>query len=179
MRKIICLTIIVTLLLVCLSSCSGYNKIMIAHLSAPENYHTYKAVVVDMYYQNPQTRELLRNFASSDCCEQDVTIVIKLWENIEEILPFLGSNPDPDVPLESYEISLFITADNSKVLYENGFYEAVSIGDKIEVTASNWIYMDGNFFYVAQVVFDDVVYLNFEDGLHNILDMMNQNKSLF
>ena len=178
MRRVVCLTMIIALLLICLSSCSGYNKIMRDHLSSPGNYHSYNATVVDLYYQNTKSNEILRNFDSSDCFKGDVTIVIRLWAP-EEILPFLGSAPDPDAALIGHEIPLCITANNSKLLYESGFYETISIGDKVEVMASNWIYMDSNFFYVAQVTFDDVVYLTFEDGLHNIVDLMNRQKSLF
>lgn len=178
MRRAIYLFIIAAILLICLTSCSGYNRIMRDHLSAPENYYTQTVTIVDMYYQDSQTREICRNFSSSDCYGQDITLVIQLWSNLEEILPFLGSTPDPDAPGEIYQIGLTITANNSKVLYENGFYEAVSSGDEIEVTTSNLIYMDSNFFYIAQIVFNDVVYLDFEVGLRNIIDMMNRNKSL-
>ena len=39
--------------------------------------------------------------------------------------------------------------------------------------------MDSEFFYIAQVEYDGTEYLNFEDGLENIVDMMDKDKSLF
>ena len=38
--------------------------------------------------------------------------------------------------------------------------------------------MDGYFYFIASVEHDGVVYLDFEEGLKNITQMMKKNKSL-
>ena len=48
------------LLLIFLSSCNGYNKIMRNHLSDPENYGTYQAIIVEF------TTETLRRQGSGN-----------------------------------------------------------------------------------------------------------------
>ena len=52
-------------------------------------------------------------------------------------------------------------------------------GDSITLRCSTWIYMDGYFYYVAEVKAEDKQYLSFEDGLANIIAYMEDNKSLF
>ena len=177
MKKFIGYVLILTLLLVCISSCSGYNKIMRDHLSNPANYQTFDVVLTDMCYQDPSNHKILRDFDKQDFLNYDITIYVT-FETIEDISAFLGHSPNLDIPLEEYEISLHIPRDNSKVLFNNGFYENISSGDKITITSSNWVYMDSDFFYVAQVEYNGVMYLSFDDGLKNITDMMNKNKSL-
>lgn len=177
MKRIVSMIAVATLVLICVSSCAGYNKIMRDHLSTPDNYHKFEAIVADVFYLNPKTREIQRNFDTPDFLDLDVTIYIQ-FEDYENVSAFLGRTSNPDIPLDEHEYSLCIPAANSKILYENGFYKNVSAGDKISVMSSNWIYMDSDFFYVAQVETDSVVYLEFEKGLKNIVDMMNKNKSI-
>ena len=51
-------------------------------------------------------------------------------------------------------------------------------GDVIEVVTSNWIYMDGDFFYIIGLSKDNKEYLNKEEGLQNLIAYMDENKSL-
>jgi len=177
-KRIVSFIAVSTLVLICLSSCAGYNKIMRDHLSTPDNYHKFEAIVADVFYLNPKTSEIQRNFDTPDFLDFDVTIYIQ-FEDHENVSAFLGRTSNPDMPLDEHEYSLCIPAANSKILHENGFYKNISAGDKISITSSNWIYMDSDFFYVAHAESDGVVYLNFEDGLKNIIAMMNNDKSLF
>ncbi len=177
MKRIISFLLIVTSLCVLLSSCSGYNKVMREHLSNSENYHNYTATLVDMYYEDTSNGEIHRNFDGEDCIDSDVTIIVT-FETAEHVSAFLGGTPNTEKSLEDYKFSLRINSANNKILFENGFYENVSLGDKINIISSNWIYMDNDFFYVAQIECDGVIYLNFEDGLKNITEMINESKSI-
>ena len=178
MKKIISLIVIIALLSVCLSSCSGYNKIMRDHLSDPANYRTYEAVLADMCYVDPKTREEYRDFENGNFPVYDVILFVK-FETVETVSKFLGGQPNPDIPLDEFKFALKIMAENSKILYENGFYADIALGEKICVRSSDWIYMDGDFFYIAQLEYNDTVYLSFDAGLKNIVEMINKNKSLF
>ena len=178
MKKYIALMIVISLLLVCCTSCSGYNGIMRKHLSDPENYRTYEAVLVDMCYVDPKTGEQYRDFENNDFLGYDVILFVN-FETVENVTNFLGGQPNPDMPPDEFKFALEITAENSKILYENGFYNDVVVGDQIRVRSSDWIYMDGDFFYVAQLEYKDTVYLSFDDGLKNMIEMINKNKSLF
>lgn len=177
MKKIISFLLIATSLCVLLSSCSGYNKIMRDHLSDAANYQDYTVTLVDMYYKDTSNGETRRDFDNQDFVDYDVNISVT-FETVEQVSAFLGGSPNKNKPLEDYKFSLVIHAANNRILFENGFYENIAIGNKINIIASDWIYMDGNFFYVAQVEYDGVVYLDFEDGLKNITDHMDENKSL-
>ena len=177
MKKIIGFIIFFAILLTSFSSCTGYNQIMYNHLSNPDNYRTFEAVIVDLFYQN-SNRDIVRNFESTEFLEYEVVIYIE-FESYEDISVFLGGNANTAIPVEDFEISLEISVDNSNILYENGFYKDIAMGDIINVTSSSWIYMDANFFYVAHIERNGVVYLDFESGLENIVDMMNKNKSIF
>lgn len=154
MKKILLFSLV--LLLIFLSSCNGYNKIMRNHLSDPENYGTYQAIIVEY-------------------TTESLTVT---FEDRESIGKFLGTDSNPEIPMEEYRFTLVLTAENSQLLTENGFFETVSVGDKITIRASNYIYMDGNFFQIAMIEHGETVYLPFEQGLRNIITMMENNKSL-
>jgi hypothetical protein len=76
-------------------------------------------------------------------------------------------------------VLLEVIAENSKILLENDFYKNFFGGNVIEIQSSNWIYMDANFYYVIGIKYDEKQYLNAEDGLQNIVDMMDKERSLF
>ena len=178
MRKIVGLIVVISLLLVGISSCSGYNKNMRDHLSDPENYRTYEAVLTDMCYVDPKTREEFRDFKNTDFLGYDVILFVK-FETVETVSKFLGGQPNPDIPLDEFQFALTIPVENSEILYENGFYTDIALGEKICVRSSDWVYMDGDFFYIAQLEYNHTVYLSFEAGLKNIIEMLQKNKSLF
>ncbi len=48
----------------------------------------------------------------------------------------------------------------------------------IEITASNYIYMDADFFFIAAVTYKETSYLLFEDGIYNIREYIDKHKSL-
>jgi hypothetical protein len=102
------------------------------------------------------------------------------FDSKAEVSAFLGVSPDGVAKeLSEYTFYLEINGANNKILLENGFYDAVEEGCQIKVTASNWIYMDGNFFFVSGVTYDGVEYLNSKVGLRNIRTMLRENRSMF
>ena len=179
MKKIACLAVIFALALVSLTSCSGYNKTMRDYLGNADNYQVCEVFLKDLYYIDPSTNEKVRDFSSDDFHDNDIIFEVSFFNGIEELRPFLGGMPNTDIPLEEYKFQFRVTKDNSNLLSSNGFYNCVSLEAKISVKVSSYIYMDSEFFYIAQVEYDGTEYLNFEDGLENIVDMMDKDKSLF
>ena len=69
--------------------------------------------------------------------------------------------------------------DNCDALSEILTKEEIRDGDKITVRCSTWIYMDSTFYYVAEIKKQDKTFLSFDDGLKNIREYIDNNKSLF
>ena len=161
MKKLLCLIFSFVILISCLSACSGYNKRMRDHLSDSENYQTIDVVLKDIYYQDPKTYDIVYDFDPAEI--SDCNIVFRVTD---------------ESSLEKNELIFEVTPENHRILCENGFYEKVSTGEEITIKATTWIYMDGYFYFIASVEHDGVVYLDFEEGLKNITQMMKKNKSL-
>ena len=145
-----------------LTSCTGYNNIMYEHLSDIENYKIYEAKIEQIYIFNDETKK---------------------FEEYNSAVPGESSAGAVyfDISTEDTNslIRLKVTADNNKLLLDNGFYNDFQIGDSVEMQASDWIYMDTDFFYVIGVTYEGVQYLSSADGLKNIVDMMDDDRSLF
>ena len=159
-----------------LTSCSGYNSIMRDHLSDKTNYDSYRGEVCDIYYldaDNNKTSLLL----SDEVPKCDVVIVLT-FDDYDTIKKFLGAEPNPEWALDKYKFAFDITKENNQILAENGFYDTVAMNTPIEITASNYIYMDSNFFFIASVAYNETEYLNFENGIQNIQEYINEHKSL-
>ena len=165
------------LLILSLTACSGYNNIMYKHLSNENNYETYEVAVEKIYVCNKETQKLEEYDESlhdeSYLCSTVYFGVSKLdgFDGGEYILGD-GTKTEKMVLLE-------VIAENSKILLENGFYKNFFEGNVIEIQSSNWIYMDANFYYVIGIKYGEKQYLNAEDGLQNIVDMMDKDRSLF
>ena len=74
----------------------------------------------------------------------------------------------------SKEIRLELVGDNCDALSEFLTKEEIRDGDKITVRCSTWIY-----YYVAELKNQDKTFLSFNDGLKNIKEYINNNKSFF
>ena len=149
---------------VTLSSCSGYNKIMRNHLSDPASYCEY---IVEV-----------QKIAVSQYDSNKLGVFVKFFSK-EEYAKFNGvSAENLTLSPEEYLITLEIIGDNIKEVCDNGLMEEIQPGDIIEVMASNWIYMDGNFFYIIGLSKDNKEYLNKDEGLQNLIVYMDENKSL-
>ena len=116
----------------------------------------------------------ISKFKSAD----DGAYIYVTFASYDDVQLFIGSTPNKERPLEEYEIRLEVTAKNNKLLTENGFYDKVKVGHTITVRASHFIYMDGDFFYIASVTVGNTEYLNFDTGLANIIKMMRKNPGL-
>jgi len=176
MQRYIALVLCLVIILSLLTSCSGYNYIMRNHLSDETNYHSYYGEILDIYYYNDDNKKV--SLLSSDKIPE-CDVVIKLnFDDRDTIKKFLGAEPNPRWSLDKYYFLFEITKENHKILAKNGFYDSVAMSTPIEITASSYIYMDSNFFYIAAVTYNETEYLLFEDGIQNIKKHINKRKSL-
>ena len=151
MKRLLLLGLIIILLL-SMTACSGYNRIMREHLSDGDNYHDIEATI---------------------CSYEEVNNRIYLYVSIEDKSAFDSSE------VNSEEIRLELVGDNCKALSEVLAKEEIREGDRITVKCSTLIYMDSTFYYVAEIKNQDKTFLSFDDGLKNIIKYVNDNKSLF
>ena len=151
MKRLLLLGIIIILLL-SMTACSGYNRIMREHLSDGDNYHDIEATI---------------------CSYEEVNNRIYLYVSIEDKSAFDLSEAN------SEKIVLELVGDNCNVLSKVLAKEEICEGDRITVKCSTWIYMDSTFYYVAEIKNQDKTFLSFDDGLKNIIKYVNDNKSLF
>lgn len=158
-------TLLIMLCSVCLlglTACTGYNNIMYEHLSSIENYKTYEAEIEQIYVYDEEDGKLEEY--DKDTHGEDALGTVYFDISV------VGS--DQFVRLE-------VISDNNQLLVANGFYDDFTIGDTVEIQASDWIYMDTDFFYIIGLKYNDVQYLDNQDGLQNIIDMMDNDRSLF
>lgn len=178
MKKTTCLTTLLAILITCFASCSGYNKPMRDHLGNADNYHTCEVILEDLYYIDSSTNEKKRDITDQDFLNNDIFLEVSFFNSIDDLRPFLGLTPSKDTPLETYKFQFRVTKSNSRILASNDYYANMTVGEKISVKVSDFIYMDSEYFYVVQLEYNGKEYLNFEEGLKNLVDMMNKNKSL-
>ena len=179
MKKLLVSLSLILALLLCLTSCTGYNNIMYDHLSDASNYKQYDATLVGFRYEYEEY-EYSDEYDSEKMEDAFASYLLVSFDSKAEVAAFLGVSTDGVAnELSEYTFYLEINSANNKILLENGFYDAVEEGCQIKVTTSNWIYMDGNFFFVSGVSYDGVEYLNAKVGLQNIRAMMRENRSMF
>ena len=135
-----------------MTACSGYNGIMREHLSNKDNYYDVDAVF---------------------CSYEKVDDRIYLYVTAEDKSAFdpSGSNNE--------EIRLELVGDNCDILEEYLANNEIREGDKITVKCSTWIYMDSDFYYIAEIKGQEKTFLSFDDGMKSIVKYMGNNKSLF
>ena len=179
MKKISCFILIFAILQVSLVSCSGYNGIMRNHLKNPDNYQACEVILEDFYYIVPSTNEKKRDFTTNEFSNNDIIFVVSFSNSYEELKPFLGITPDESTPSGEYKFQFRVIKSNNRILLANGFFNQITVGEKISVRVSDFIYMDSDFFHIARLEYNGKEYLNFGEGLRNIIDMMNKNKSFF
>ena len=174
MKKTILFFVLITILLV-VSSCTGYNKIMYDYLSDSNNYKTYHIEINNFYYFNYDDNHLeLINFKQNLESKYD-----KIYFSISELENFDGGNYlINDEEFSDYMVLLQIEYNNYKILLENNFFADYKLHDSLMVTVSSLIYMDTNFYYISSVTYNNKEYLNSETGLENIIKMMDKNRSI-
>lgn len=139
-------------LLLSMTACNGYNRIMREHLSNEENYSDVEATL---------------------CSYKETDDRIYLYVDVEDKSAF------DSYEMYRKEIRLELVGDNCKALSEVLAKEEIREGDKITVKCSTLIYMDSPFYYVAELKTQSQTFLSFDDGLKNIIKYVNDNKSLF
>ena len=150
--KRILLPLLVIILLLSMTACSGYNGIMREHLSDEDNYQDIEATF---------------------CSYKETDDRIYLYVAVEDKSAFDSSE------VNSEEIRLELVGDNCKALSEVLAKEEIRESDRITVKCSTWIYMDSTFYYVAEIKNQDKIFLSFDDGLKNITKYVNDTKALF
>ena len=143
-----------------LSTCNGgFNLVMYNHLKNPENYITATATVT----------KIGRGEAPYLKC---------VFDEGEIVRQFRGSSLSKDDDPTSYSFTLEIPDQSYRLLTERGFFDHLAVGDTVTVTASPFIYMDGEFFYIAALTHDGTEYLSVGEGMENIHRMMRRDPSL-
>ena len=161
-KKVILWSVTLLLVMGLLSTCNGgFNLIMYNHLKKSDSYITCTATVTDI------SRD--RNGYPYLRCVFDDRSVATRFNGAD-----LAKGADP----ESYWFALSLPDESYDLLSERGFFESFSAGDTLTITASPFIYMDGNFFYVAALTHNGTEYLSFDEGLTNIKRMMRRNPSM-
>ena len=102
------------------------------------------------------------------CSYKKVDDRICLYVTVEDKSAFDASEAN------SKEIKLELVGDNCDALSEILTKKEIREGDKITVRCSTWIY-----YYVAELKNQDKTFLSFNDGLKNIKEYIDNNKSLF
>ena len=151
MKKFL-LFLLTFIFLLSMTSCSGYNGIMREHLSNEDNYYDVNAIF---------------------CSYKKVDDRIYLYVTVEDKSAFDSSE------LKNEEIRLELVGDNCDILDECLTNNEIREGDKITIKCSTWIYMDSNFYYIAEIKGEEKTFLSFDDGLNNIVKHIEDNKSLF
>ena len=145
------LLLLATILLLSMTACSGYNGIMREHLNNKDNYYDVDAI-----------------FCSFEKVDDRIYLYVTVEKSAFE--PFESNNQ---------EIRLELVGDNCDILEEHLANNEILEGDKITVKCSTWIYMDSDFYYIAEIKGQEKTFLSFDDGLKNIVKYMGDNKSLF
>lgn len=175
--KSIRLMCLICVLCVCLMTGCGYNPIMYAHLSDRNNYGTYTVQIVDMFYSDHSSGEKIRDYSDARFLWSEVVFWVT-FPTYEDADHFYGYTVDREKPLCEYIETFEVPEENNKLLTEHQFYEHISLGETVEITASHWIYMDGYFYYIIGLRYGEEVYLAPEEGLKNVIDMMDKDRSL-
>jgi len=165
------------LLILSLTACSGYNNIMYKHLGNENNYEKYEVAVENIYVCNKETGNLEEY---NDAIHDESYLSSTVYFSVSELDGFYGGEYIlGDGTRTESMVLLEVLAENSKILLENDFYKNFLVGNVVEIQSSDWVYMDANFYYVIGVRYGETQYLNAEDGLQNIVDMMDKDRSLF
>lgn len=155
----------------------GFNKIMREHLSDPDNYYEFTIEVTRIYTYNGSKAE---NRYTDVTSPADINLDAADWYYIDgKVLD--GNEPDlgDDYYSKRYELNFEISQANVLHLLSTDFYNVIEVGDKLQVRSTWWVYGDRDWRYIAEIKLNNTVYLGFDEGLQNIIDYMNANKSLF
>ena len=163
------------MVMVDLPSCGAYDLF----LTNPELFIKDKKQlsIENIYVCNKETGKLEEY---NDTIHDESYLSTTVYFSVSELDGFYGDEYIlGDGTRTEKMVLLEVSAENSKILLENGFYKDFLVGNVVEIQSSNWVYMDANFYYIIGVKYGEIQYLNAEDGLQNIVDMMDKERSLF
>lgn len=174
-KRYISVCVIAVLLTVSLSGCYGYNKLMREHLSNPDNYYEFTVEVTRIYTYDGDNYD---NRSTDISCSADVDANSDLFYIEDKVLSGNYQFVDGDYYEKQIEIQFELSRANVLYLLSTDFYDVAKVGTQLNIRSTMWIYGDREWQYVAEIKLDDAVYLGFNDGLQNITEYMNANKSL-
>lgn len=141
----------------------GYNSIMYEYLSNADNYESISLIYKRAYYYKKSTYEQVN--VDGTTIQDDISGNVYLE-------CYLNGNDSEQTTIIIFEIFQF----NNEILIQNNFYNDISEDAEINVRATQWIYMDNEFNYIAEIEYANKCYLNLEQGLENIIFIMNNNR---
>jgi hypothetical protein len=150
---------------------------MYSYLSDRNHYENYTVQIAEIYYYDWDSKEYVKDYSDERFQMNEVDFKVT-FPSYEEADKFYGYEVDREKELSEYKEVFEVATENNQLLAKSGFYEQISVGDTIDITTSDWIYMDGYFYYIIGVQCGETEYLNSEDGLRNVIDMMNKKKGL-
>ena len=172
MRRISILMIMILFLVLLLTGC-GYNNILYKHLSNKENYSYYETSIKEFYYFNRNNYQVINSLDQNDFEFETI------YFSVSEIDGFHGDKCLVDGgKLSDSMLLLSINYDNYKVLLDNGFFNDYVLNYIIGIDLSNTRYMDAHYYYIASVSYNGKEYLTIEEGLNNIIKMMDDNRGI-
>ena len=150
MKRLIAL--LCSVILLC--GCSGIPNAVRRGLAKPEKYTTSTGILLEI--------------RSGDEIRLRVS-----FDDPEEVRKYLDSGSNSgDIPSWN---SFQVVGANMQALEDSGFFDEVPLGSTVTIHASNFIYMDGEQYYIAAISCDGKEYLSFEVGFQNIQDYLEQN----
>ena len=138
------LVILLSMIVIILSGCS-YKSRMLQYYSEISNYEELEGIILNF--------EEIKG-------EDDLFIEIE-FEN-EKIHDHYLYHP------------LRVMSKNKEVLKKNGFFENVSIGDKIKIVTASRYFYDGYRIPIVAIECDNIVYLDFQTGRENLLKWVEE-----
>lgn len=178
-KRIIAISIVAALmfLTVLLSGCLGYNGIMRKHFSDSDNYYELTVEVTRIYFyvsnKNYEKPYIDITGVSDVAIETDAIYYID-GKLMSGNVPYL----DEEDYAKQFEFHFEVSLPNILHLLSTDFYDTVKVGDSLNLRSTMWTYWDRQWNYVAEISLNGTTYLTFEEGLQNIIDEVNANKSL-
>lgn len=141
----------------------GYNSIMYKFLSNADNYTSINLTYKRAYYYNQSIYEQVN--IDGKTVQNDIlgNIYLECYKNNSD------SGQATQVKFEIFPL-------NNDILIQNNFYNDIAEDAEITVRATQWIYMDNKFYFIAEIEYANKCYLNFEQGLENIISVMDNKK---
>lgn len=167
------------------SSCwfwGGYNGIMYNYFQEEENYLELTMTLLDFSWVDWDNAadervpySLYKNSTVHDYKE--------IESDFEECSFYMGlSYVEGDLKgwewIAGENIAFRLCPQNAREIIKNGVLENVALGDVVTIRGTMWIYSDTNFFELAALESSSVSYLDFNVGLQNYKEYMDENRSL-